>query len=232
MTEQQIRDGYEQLDSALAPPRDAHERVARRVVQRRRRRRVATTGAVALGMVVVTGAVVTQVSGDDGTDQVAVDPPTEASALVLTRPDGSTVEFSDFTVTCKEPSVGGSLGPGEGIWLHSPFHFEEGGPSGDERLQQPFVYFEGRLDTLQGDRTFTLPVDNDGGSTEYQMTLFVADTEGGPDGNEVVSDGNSSGTVRMLRAECEPTPVLELVVDATLGSEEQLQSLDVAGTVR
>jgi hypothetical protein len=36
MTEQQIRDGYERLDRALAPPLDTSERVARRVAVRRR----------------------------------------------------------------------------------------------------------------------------------------------------------------------------------------------------
>jgi hypothetical protein len=99
--------------------------------------------------------------------------------------------------------------------------------------QQPFVYFEGRIDELQGDRPFTLPVDGPGDSDSYPFVLFAADTEGSPEGNEVSSaTGGAAGTVRVLRAACEPTAVLELEVDATLGSEEGRQSLDLAGTVR
>ncbi len=54
--------------------------------------------------------------------------------------------------------------------------------------------------------------------------LFAADsgiTEDGPErANEVSSaEDGAAGEVRVLRASCDPTPVLELEVDATLGSE-------------
>jgi len=54
----------------------------------------------------------------------------------------------------------------------------------------------------------------------------------------VVSSGSSTGTLTITRASCDPTPVLELEVDATLASEEQAadgqakQSLVLEGVVR
>lgn len=231
MTEQQIRDGYERLDSALVPPTDAPARVQQLVGLRRRRRRVAMAGAGALALVVGGGAVAALVSGDDGRPTTAIDQPGHGvNTLTLTRPDGTTFAFSDFTVTCKPP-LGEGPERGERIWLHSPIRFADKQAGEDQRLAQPFVLFEGRLSELRGDRIFRLPVDGPGGSDTYPLTLFVADTEGGQDGNEAASTGNSSGTVRVLRASCDPLPVLELEVDVTLDSEEGKQSLDVAGSV-
>lgn len=223
MTEEQIRDGYERLDSALAPPLDAQDRVAQRVRQRRQRRRAGVAGVATLGVLAATGAAVAMSGGDDPTeDVVATDPP--AAGLVLTRPDGSTYPFDDVEVSCTSP-FGDESPAGERIYLTSPRKLR------GERLLSPLVYVEGLVEKLQGDRTFTLPVDGPGGSDSYPLILFVADTEGSPDGNEVSSASGGSGTVRVLEASCEPTPVLRLEVDATLGSEEGLQSLDLAGSV-
>jgi hypothetical protein len=108
-----------------------------------------------------------------------------------------------------------------------------------ERLTQPFVMIEGDVQKLAQPRTFTLPVEGaDGSSESLPLTVFMADTEGAPDGNEVVSSSGSTGTVTVARAVCDPTPVLELDVDVTLASEEQTadgqakQSLDLQGSVR
>lgn len=237
MTEQQIREGYQQLDSALAPPLDAHERLAHRVRQRRQRRRAAVAGVAAVG-VVAAGGVTMALTGDGATPQVAVDPPTGVtSTLELTRPDGSTYSFPDVTVSCEPPgtAAGDPISSGKGrIWLYSPIQLEEEDVEheDDAVLQQPFVYLEGIVAKLEGDRTFTLPVDGPGDSDSYPLTLFVADTEGSESGNEVSSASGGSGTVRVLRAACEPTPLLQLEVDATLDSEEGLQSLVLTGTVR
>lgn len=224
MTEQQIRDGYEQLDSALTPPPNAPELIAHRVQQRRQRRRAGIAGMATLGIVAATGAAVTLSGGDDPTeDVVANEPP--APSLVLTRPDGSTHSFADTTVSCTSP-FGENRPAGERIYLTSLRELR------GEELLTPFVYVEAVVSKVQGDRTFTLPVDGPGDSDSYPLTVFVADTEGAA-GNEAASSaGGSTGTVRVLRAECEPTPVLQLEVDATLGSEEGKQSLDLAGTVR
>lgn len=223
MTEQQINDGYARLDAALAPPVDTVQRVERRAAVRRRRRRTALVGGTALGVLAVGGTVFAALSGDDGAGQsVAVDPP--AHELVLTRPDGSTYAFHDIEVTCKPPVEDEAAGGGpQRIWAVSPRMLE------GDRVTEPFVYFEGIVPKIEGDRTFTFPSEWTTRSDRFPMVLFVADT----DGNEAASSaGGESGTVRVLEASCDPVPVLRLEVDMTLGSEVQRQPLEVSGRLR
>lgn len=129
MTEQQIRESYERLDSTLSPPPDAPERVQRAVSARRRRRRITLAGAGALAVTALAGGLVVVVSGDDGTERrVAVDPPPGVtSTLELTRPDGSTYTFPDVKVSCAPPQspAGDPVSSGTGrIWLYSPILFD------------------------------------------------------------------------------------------------------------
>lgn len=230
MTEEQIKDGYERLDSAVHAPADALDRVERRIAVRRRRRRVGTAAGAAVVVAAVGGYVVVSMGGsDDGRDGlVAVEPP--PTSLVMTRPDGSTYEFQDLTISCDPPDAAGA-GDGSRVYLSSPILID------GERLRQPFVLIEAAVD--EESRSFTLPLDDRGSGTEVQpVMVFIADTEGAPDGNEVASSSPSTGTVRVVRASCDPTPVLELDVDVTLGSEEQTddgqvkQSLVLEGVTR
>jgi hypothetical protein len=232
MTEQQIRDGFERLDLALAPPLDAPDRVARRVTVRRRRRRANIAGAAVL---VVAAGTAFALGGDDDQsgDRLAVDQPAPASTLVMTRHDGSTYAFQDVTVSCRPPVTGASLGPvARRIWLTSPMVLTGDAEDVDTRAQQPFVYVEGIVADLQGDRTFDLPLESDGDSSTYPLTLFIADSEGNAErGNEVSSsEGGAAGTVRVLEASCDPVPVLRIEVDATLGSEVNQGTIDLAGS--
>ncbi|HEY0949586.1 hypothetical protein [Nocardioides sp.] len=238
MTEQQIKDGYARLDAALAPPVDVARRVERRVSVRRRRRRTGIVAGTLAAAVVAGGAVVAATSGDGGPgDTVAVDQPSgPVSTLVLTRPDGSTYAFDDVTISCDPPKTtdGQPMGdPRKGrIWAYSPIAFD-GDLEKDPVLRQPFVYVEGRVAQLQDEPTFTFPLDHPARSSDdLPILLFMADTEGAKDGNEVSSDaGGQTGTVRVLEAACDPVPVLRLEVDATLGSEEGKQALDLAGAL-
>ena len=94
MTEEQIRDGYERLDSSLRAPQDAFDRVEKRMGARRRRRRIGVAAGTAVVVAAVGGYTAVSMGGsDDGRDGVvAVDPP--PAPLVMTRPDGSTFEFN------------------------------------------------------------------------------------------------------------------------------------------
>lgn len=234
MSEEQIKDGYDRLDSAVHPPQDAFDRVERRMGVRRRRRRAGLAAGTAVAVAAFGGIAVASLGGsDDGREgMVAVDPP--PYSLVMTRPDGSTYEFADLTISCDPPDVAGETGATDNsrIYLSSPIQIE------GENVTEPFVMIEGVVAKLQEPRTFALPVDGtDGSSESMPLTVFIADNEGSPDGNEVVSTGNSSGTVRVLKASCDPTPVLQLEVDATLASEELTadgkakQSLQLEGYV-
>lgn len=236
MTEEQIRDGYERLDAALHAPQDAFDRVEKRMGARRRRRRIGAAAGTAVVVAAVGGyAAVSMGGSDDGREGlVAVDPP--PYSLVMTRPDGSTFEFEDLTISCDPPGVAAG-GPGSGdlsrVYLFSPMLVD------GKRLAQPFVLIEADVEELEQPRTFSLPIEStDGSSESLPLTVFIADTEGGPDGNEVVSSSPSTGTLRVTRASCDPTPVLQLEVDATLASEEltddgqSKQSLELEGSVR
>jgi hypothetical protein len=244
MTEEQIRDGYERLDSSLRAPQDAFDRVEKRMGARRRRRRMGVAAGTAVVVAAVGGYTALSMGGsDDGRDGVvAVDPP--PAPLVMTRPDGSTYEFTDLTISCDPPGAadggsGSGSGPGSGsgdlsrVYLSSPILIE------GDRVTQPFVLIEAAVEELERPRTFSLPIESADGSSEgLPLTVFIADTEGAPDGNEVVSSSPSTGTLRVARASCDPTPALQLEVDVTLASEEQTddgqskQSLELEGLVR
>ncbi len=219
MTEEQIMDGYERLESALHAPQDALDRVERRIGARRRRRRLGAAAGAAVVVAAVGGyAAVSMGGSDDGREGlVAVEPP--PYSLVMTRPDGSTYEFADVTISCDPPGPA-SVEPGTGdlstVYLSTPMLVD------GKQLRQPFVLIEADVTKLAQPRTWSLPVESANGSSEpLPLTLFIADTEGAPDGNEVVSSSSSTGTVRVIRASCDPTPVLEVEVDVTLASEEQ-----------
>lgn len=240
MSDQQINDGYDRLETALAAPLDADQRVAERLRVRRRNRRI---GVATATTVVVTGLAGTTLllSGGDDPDgsMVATDPP-PGSTLVMTRPDGSTYAFPDVTVSCDPPTVvgGGQLEEAapDTIWAYSPILLD--GPLEGEKeplLEQPFVMIEGTVSKLQDGRVLEMPIDGPGNSDTYPMVLFIADTEGGKPrdpGNEVASSAGGTGTVRVLEASCDPTPVLRLEVDAVLGSEEEKQDLTLTGELR
>ncbi|MGB0099762.1 MAG: hypothetical protein WBP61_05720 [Nocardioides sp.] len=238
MSEQEIRHGFHQMSQALAPPMDAQERIDQRVRVRRRRRRTVVAGTAAVATLAVLGSAAALSGGDEPDGRmIATEPPAEpASTLLLTRPDGSTYPFPDVTISCEPPPLtGGDAGGGASsrIWAYSPMELTDpAGDEGDAFAAAPFVYIEGVVSKLQGDRTLTLPIDGPGGSQTYPLTVFIADTEGGPDGNEVASSAGGSGTVRVLEASCDPEPVLRLAIDGTLDSEEGKQALDLTGELR
>ena len=228
----QIEDAYRRLGTALAPPPDVAVRVTRLVATRRRRRRVAAAGVagvVAAG--VVGGALVFGGADPENSDSVAVDTGGPTGSFVLTRPDGSTYELSDLTLTCKPPFGSGddpdAPGP-QRIWLVSPVPTSSDGKLPDN----PVVEVTGIVDQIDG-QTFQLPLDSTD-SDHAPLILFAFDTDSVATAgvaNEVSSqEEEAAGTVVVARASCEPTPVLELTVDVTLGSEIGLNTLALAGS--
>ncbi len=214
--DQQLLDAYARLGTALAPPPDVAVRVQREVGARRRRRRTAIAGAAALVVAGAVGGAVVLGSGDDQDgDTVAVDRPGAEGSFVLTRADGSTVEFHDLTLSCDETPLGGRAAPGT-MFLFSPFHLDASG----ENLTEPYFFVEVAVDEVDG-KTFSLPFeDNSDGDPSMIVFAAEADPGDGKRANEVSSaQPGSAGTVEVGRAACGPTPVLELELDTTLGSE-------------
>ena len=232
-SDQPIEEAYDRLATALAPPPDVAARVERRLGARRRTRRVGVVGAAGLVAAGVVGGAVLLGSGDDGASTSSprtYRPP--RGSFVLTRPDGSTFELSDLTLSCEPPPEAGTDGlkAPQRIWLSSP---RDMGPDG-ETPQQPFLLFEGIVDKVDG-RTFRLPYNADDGSSDSRaFVLFALDpevTSSEARANEVSSaEEGAAGSVVVTRASCDPVPVLELEVDADLGSEVSLDSLHVSGS--
>ena len=232
-SDQPIEEAYDRLATALAPPPDVAARVERRLGARRRARRAGVIGAAGLVAAGVVAGAVLLGSGDDGASVVATDEPAATGSFVLTRPDGSTFELSDLTLSCEGPtgqaSGEGLTGP-QRIWLYSPHDM---GPDG-ETPQQPFLLFEGIVDKVDG-RTFRLPYNSDDGNSDSRaFVLFALDpevTSSEARANEVSSaEEGAAGSVVVTRASCDPVPVLELEVDGDLGSEISLESLHVSGS--
>lgn len=173
-----IRAGYERLDSALHTPLDAFDRVDRRMRARRRRRRIGAAAGAAVVVAAIGGyAAVSSGGFDNGREGlVAVDPP--PYSLVMTRPDGSTFEFEDLTISCDPPgAAAGGIGSSDlsRVYLSSPM-LDDG-----KRLTQPFVLIGADVKRLEQPRTFSLPIESaDGPSESRPLTVFIADTEGAP----------------------------------------------------
>jgi hypothetical protein len=66
--------------------------------------------------------------------------------------------------------------------MYSPMDFTGSEENDDISLKKPFVYFEGRVDKLDSDRIFALPVDGPGGSvpTRSSSSLPTRRAPGGP----------------------------------------------------
>lgn len=213
---------YARLGSALRAPVDVLERVERRVKVRRRHRVAAGGGAAVLALATAGVVVGVALSGGDETGTLVTDQPTgPVSTLAFTRADGSTYTFEDITVSCRTDAKGRQR-----IEAQSPRKIT------GERLLEPLFTFEGILDKMATGRTFSLPVNGPGDSESSPMTLFFATDEGGPRANELSSSQDSSGTVEVVSASCGATPTLELVVDATLGSEVEQPPMRISGELR
>jgi hypothetical protein len=220
----EIRAAYERLTNSLDAPRSVPWDVERRV----RHRRVRRVGA-AIAFVLVAGAAgaVATLGGGDRPSEVAVDePPTgPTSTLTFERPDGTSYTFEDLSVTC-DPTEARAVGAAPRVWALSPIELDGDTPA------MPFVWIEARLDMLTDGQVLTLPLDDR--NADRALTLFFVDTEGtGPadDPFNELSSGqpDASGTVQVLRATCDPTPTLELKVDAVLGSEVEQSALPLRG---
>lgn len=218
--ERELTDAYGRLGTSLAPPPDVVVRVERQIGVRRRRRRTAAGAAAALVVAGAVGGAVVLGSGSGDRNDVAIDPgDANRGSFTLVRQDGSQVELRDFTLSCNENPMGGQAWPGR-IYLWTPPQFTPDASA--EHLTGPYAYFEAVADRADG-KTYTLPVSesaDDNGLPEMVVFAAEADGDGHNGGNEVSSaESSAAGTVKVLRATCDPEPVLEIEVDATLGSE-------------
>jgi hypothetical protein len=232
LQDQELVAAYARLGTALAPPVDVAARVEKQVADRRRRRRTAVAGGTAVVLAAGIAGAVVATGGDDGRpDVVATDPGSPDGSFTLTRADGSAITFDDLDVRCGRDPLGNPA-PAGTVFLSSPVHLDATG----DRLTQPYFFISasvGRFD----DQTLRLPYDRtEGDSGLPPMIVFAAESDqvpGQDEPNEVSSaQGGASGTVHVVRAACDPVPVLEVVVDTTLSSESNGPSEKLVGSFR
>ena len=106
-SDQPIEEAYDRLATALAPPPDVAARVERRLGARRRARRAGVVGAAGLVAAGAVGGAVLLGSGDGGATPSPRTTRAATGSFVLTRPDGSTFELSDLTLSCEPPLEAG-----------------------------------------------------------------------------------------------------------------------------
>lgn len=120
--------------------------------------------------------------------------------LVVTRADGSEVILDEVTATC---------GPSDAHPGTEVVHLR--GTADGTRLEGEIVPGD-----VEGGRSFELPMETGDQETgPKNLYLFVG---GPPDLETSTSQEESSGSLKVERASCDPVAV-ELTVDATLASE-------------
>lgn len=151
--------------------------------------------------------------GDDASDDAADERSDEPTRLVVTKADGSEVVFDEVTATC---------GPSEEHPDSVVLRLE--GMADDAHLFSEIV-----PEDVAGGRTFDLPIDSgDEEQGNKHLHVFVG---AAPDLETSTTQEESSGTLEVVRASCDPVEV-ELTMDATLGSEyHDGEELDVEGRV-
>ena len=232
MTDQQIEDAYRRMDSGLAPPlTDVVARVERRIRVRRSRRRVAVGGVAGLMVAgTVTGALLLGGGDNQDGDSTATDP-THPAGSPRAHPTGR-VDVQDVR---PDPHLRPAPVPrraGAGAGLAADLALQPPGHDHGRVLNHPFAYFEASVPKVDG-RTFQLPVGDDNDPDERTFTLFAADQDAAPTSTPAgfsSAEKGAAGTVVVKRASCDPTPVLELEVDTTLGSEVQKGTVDLTGS--
>ncbi|GAA4746363.1 hypothetical protein GCM10023350_33850 [Nocardioides endophyticus] len=230
MTEEQIKDGYDRLNGALAPPLDAEERVDRRVAARRRHRRTAVAGGCAFGVLAAAGIVGSSLGGDDrsGTG-VAADPSGgPVSTLTLIRADGSTHVFDEVRVSCV-PLRDGAAPRNRAEELDQSLRIRATSPRvlADGQPVEPIFAFLGVLEKIEGDRTFTFPQGEVRSLAELPVLLWLGDS-----GDDLrIAPGDATGTVRVVSASCDPVPELHLEVSLSLDGKGERPPVDLVGTL-
>jgi hypothetical protein len=130
---------------------------------------------------------------------------------LVTREDGSSFEVSDLSVRCGPDDQF----PGEVVLIvASP----RSAAQGMQLVVVPSL--------VAADTEVTLPAY----ATESGVSLFIYDRETGDEANSGAED--SSGSITIDTASCDPAPLIEMRFDAVLGSELfGLDPLDVLGEI-
>jgi len=142
----------------------------------------------------------------------------------VTRDDGSTLQFDDYTVTCEPRYYDGESPSGDIVEVRSQ-------PDPTRKNFRPYFFVHAVVADVE-----------DGASFEFGREMsFVYDNPRGVD--FVIHDGRSdepfvayeeqsSGTLTVRSATCSPEPAIELEVSGTLANEyETVPGVEVVGVI-
>jgi hypothetical protein len=143
------------------------------------------------------------------------------SRVVATAPDGQQVEFTDFSVTCR--SSAGEEPPAQLVIALAGF----GDAEHPRRPKGPAMIIEA-ADSASG-TTVELPYDEVVGEEKTFISVFITEVGDEP---EIASNTElSTGEIEVVRASCEPTPLLEVRIDGVMESELSGNTVTVQGAV-
>jgi hypothetical protein len=184
-------------------------------------RAVARTSA--LLVLALAGSTLVAGCGDDEGPKADRGDDAPEFSLVVTREDGSTLAFDEFTITCDPRFYDGESPRGEMVEVRSQ-------PDPNKKHVGPYFFIQAVVPDVER-----------GGTFEFGPGLeFVYDDPEGVD--FVVADGRaqepfvvggegSEGTITVTSATCSPQPAIELELSGTLANEAEDASVEVSGRI-
>ena len=156
--------------------------------------------------------------GSKGSRDAADPPPTR---VIATTADGETVEFTEFTIACRLSEH--EQPPAQIVVALAGFGDDA------ERPRKPTgpAMMINAADSLEG-TTVALPYSENG---EEKNLISVLVTEVGGQLDLSTRTELSTGEIEVVSASCEPTPRLEMRIDAVLESELSDNTVTVEGYV-
>lgn len=153
----------------------------------------------------------------------------EEFSIVVTREDGSTLEFEGYDVTCEPNFFVGTLPRGGMIEVSAPFE------DIDPRTT-PYFAIHAAIADVEDGATYEFgehvgfAYDD---SSPSGVSLFIADVVAEEPYFFVIDHERSKGTITVESATCVPAPTIELELSGTLAHEHGLEpSIDVVGRLQ
>jgi hypothetical protein len=173
----------------------------------RRRRVLGVAAAVVLALLAI--AIPFGLTGGDS-DNEPIEHPERSDSLTFTREDGTTFTLGGARVACPPPSL--TETESQVIVVRSP--------SPGSRPMPGYFVIEAPLDEVADGATIELPASLEHvfeGSAFGEAYFFAYDAE---DTNELATNTEgASGTLVFESASCEPSPAIDVRIDATMASE-------------
>lgn len=158
-------------------------------------------------------------SSNDDADPTSENGKPRDTGIVATSADGKTVEFKDFTVSCRPSEE--DQPTAQIVTATSGWDFRTGEPA------EPAMLVEA-AETAAG-TTVDLPFSEEWGNEKAFLVAFI--TQVGKDKELSSATETATGEIEVVSASCTPAPQLEVRIDGVFASEVSDASVTVEGTV-